>query len=57
MGHAERLARKKNLVALTVGLLITIGAVAWPFTKAHLQAVAILRLVGGQKVPWIIASW
>ncbi len=56
MGHAEGLARKKNLVALTVGLLIAIGAVAWPFTKAHLQAVAILQLVSGQKVPWIISK-
>ena len=56
MGHAGRLARKKSLVALTVGLLIAIGALAWPFTKAHLQAVAILQLVSGQKVPWIISK-
>jgi dienelactone hydrolase len=56
MGHSERLARKKVLVALTVGLLIAISAVAWPFTKAHLQAVAILRLVSGQPVPQIISK-
>jgi dienelactone hydrolase len=56
MGHSERLARKKILVALMVGLLIAISAVAWPFTKAHLQAVAILRLVGGQPVPQIISK-
>jgi pimeloyl-ACP methyl ester carboxylesterase len=30
--------------------------VAWPFTKAHLQAVAVLRLVSGQPVPWIITK-
>jgi pimeloyl-ACP methyl ester carboxylesterase len=54
MGHAGWLAGKKSLVALTVGLLIAIGGLAWPFTKAHLQAVAILQLVSGQKVPWII---
>src|SRR6202012_5220938 len=29
-------------------------AVAWPFTRAHLQAVAILQLVSGQRVPWFI---
>jgi pimeloyl-ACP methyl ester carboxylesterase len=28
-------------------------AVAWPFAKAHLQAIAVLREVGGQPVPWI----
>ena len=28
--------------------------IAWPFTKAHLQAVAMLQLASGQKVPWII---
>jgi pimeloyl-ACP methyl ester carboxylesterase len=26
---------------------------AWPFTKAHLQAVAVLREVSGQSVPWV----
>ncbi|HXC95762.1 MAG TPA: hypothetical protein VNU92_08670 [Edaphobacter sp.] len=28
--------------------------IAWPFTKAHLQAIAMLQLASGQKVPWII---
>ena len=56
VGHATPPARKKSrLIALSVGLLITIGAVTWPVTRAHLQAVAILRLVSGQKVPWIIS--
>jgi len=48
--------RKKSFAALVVGLLIVLGAVAWPITKAHLQAVAILRLVSGQKAPWIIVK-
>jgi pimeloyl-ACP methyl ester carboxylesterase len=48
--------RKKSFAALVVGLLIVLGAVAWPFTKAHLQAIAILRLVSGQKTPWIILN-
>jgi dienelactone hydrolase len=46
--------RKKRFAALLVGLLVL--AVVWPFTKAHMQAVAVLRLVGGQPVPWIITK-
>jgi pimeloyl-ACP methyl ester carboxylesterase len=55
-----RLARirlgKKSFAALVVGSVLALYAVAWPFTKAHLQAVAMLRLVSGQKVPWIIGK-
>jgi pimeloyl-ACP methyl ester carboxylesterase len=43
--------RKISFIALT---LVVLAAGAWPFTKAHLQAVAVLRLVGGQQVPWIV---
>jgi pimeloyl-ACP methyl ester carboxylesterase len=46
--------RKKRFAALVVGSAMVLGAVAWPFTKAHLQAIAVLRLVSGQPVPWII---
>jgi dienelactone hydrolase len=46
--------RKKRFTALVVGSAMVLGAVAWPFTKAHLQAIAVLRLVSGQPVPWII---
>jgi len=28
-------------------------AAGWPFTKAHLQALAVLREVAGQPVPWV----
>ena len=48
--------QKKTVAALVVGLLLVAGAAAWPFTKAHLQAVAVLRLVGGQPVPGIISK-
>ena len=37
-----------------VGLLmvaVVCGAV-WPFVRRHLQAVAVLRLMSGQHVPW-----
>lgn len=55
MGRGVQL-RKKTVAALVLGFLVAMGAVAWPFTKAHLQAVAILRLVSGEKVPWIISK-
>jgi pimeloyl-ACP methyl ester carboxylesterase len=48
--------RRKSFAALVVGLLVALCAVAWPFTKAHMQAVAVLRLVGGQPVPWIVSK-
>ncbi len=44
--------RKKTFVA--VALVIVMAALAWPFTRAHLQAVALLRQVSGQEVPWIL---
>jgi dienelactone hydrolase len=44
--------RTRSLAAL-LGMFV-LAAVAWPFTRAHLQAVAMLRLVSGQSVPWII---
>jgi dienelactone hydrolase len=46
--------RTKSFVILLLAVLMVLAAAAWPFTKAHLQAVAMLRLVSGQKVPWII---
>ncbi len=45
--------RKKSFA---VFVLVVLGAVAWPFTEAHLQAMAVLRLVSGQPVPWIITK-
>jgi len=29
---------------------------AWPFAKAHMQAVTVLRLVGGERVPWLVGK-
>ena len=48
--------RKKALAVLLMALVVALGAVAWPFTKAHLQAMAVLRLVSGQPVPWAIGK-
>jgi dienelactone hydrolase len=52
--RASWIRRKKRFALVVLGLLVVMGVVAWPFVRAHLQAVAILRSVGGQKVPWII---
>jgi dienelactone hydrolase len=46
--------QKKTFVALA--LVIVVGVLAWPFTRAHLQAMALLQLVSGQKVPWIVSK-
>lgn len=59
-GIGERSARirlQKNIFVVSlVCLLVVTGVAAWPFTRAHLQAVAILRIVSGQPVPWIIGK-
>jgi len=44
--------RKILSAALAAGIAL-LGLAAWPFTKAHLQAVAVLREVAGQPVLWI----
>jgi dienelactone hydrolase len=48
--------RKKSVVALISVSVVVLFAVAWPFVRAHLQAVAVLRLVGGQQVPWVVSK-
>ena len=48
--------RKKTFAALVLGFIVAASAVAWPFIRAHLQAIAILRLVSGQKVPSVISK-
>jgi len=48
--------RWKNFAALILGSIIVLGAAAWPFVRAHLQAIAVLRQVGEQPVPWIIRT-
>lgn len=46
----------KSFAFWVAGLFAMLCAVAWPFTRAHLQAVAVLRLVSGQPVPWVISK-
>lgn len=35
-----------------VALVATVCAAGWPYARRHLQAMAVLRLVSGQPVPW-----
>ena len=46
--------RKISFTFFIIGLLAILSLIAWPFTKTHLQAIAMLQLASGQKVPWII---
>jgi pimeloyl-ACP methyl ester carboxylesterase len=40
---------------LTAGI-VAFSVAAWPFMRAHLQAVAILKILGGQPVPWLVGK-
>jgi pimeloyl-ACP methyl ester carboxylesterase len=44
--------RKAEFYTLLGASVLVFCLSAWPFTKAHLQAVAVLREVSGQAVPW-----
>ena len=46
-------ARRKTFWAILAAGIAIFCIAAGPFTKAHLQAVAVLREVSGQPVPWI----
>jgi pimeloyl-ACP methyl ester carboxylesterase len=45
-------ARRKTAYALLSAGIAVFCLAAWPFTKAHLQAVAVLHEVAGQPAPW-----
>ena len=47
-------AVRRKVVGAVLGLgMVVCGAVAWPFATAHMRAVAVLREVEGQPVPWV----
>ena len=58
LSSAHRRIRERWLAStsLATALLIILLTVAWPFTKAHLQAIAVLQLVSGKPVPRIVAA-
>ncbi len=47
--------RRLGVFSLLGVMLCVTVAMGWPVAKSHLQAFAVLRLVSGQKVPWIVA--
>lgn len=50
--------RPRWQIALAAFLLVAVlVACAWPFTQAHLQAIAVLDLVGNQPVPGILHAF
>jgi dienelactone hydrolase len=53
----ETATRRVISAALAIAVLavLLLCAMAWPFVRAHLQAMAVLRQVSGQPVSWIIA--
>jgi acetyl esterase/lipase len=46
--------RPKAVAAIVSLTALLLCAAAWPFTKAHLQAMAVLKLASGQPVPWLV---
>ena len=45
-------AVRRTLLGAVLVVLVC-GAVGWPFLRAHLQAIAVMREVAGQPVPWV----
>ncbi len=41
---------------LAISFVALLGALTWPVARTHLQAMAVLRLVGKQPVPWVIRA-
>ena len=48
--------RRKTFMTLVFASFLVLCAAAWPFVRAHLQALAVLRLIAGQTVPWVAAK-
>jgi dienelactone hydrolase len=51
----ERIAERPRLyAAIVIIALLLLAAIARPFVIAHLQAIAVLDLVGNKPVPWLV---
>jgi dienelactone hydrolase len=57
IGRSRAAIRRNRLTffGLLVAGVAVVGLTAWPFAKAHMQAMAVLQLVSGQPVPKAIA--
>ena len=53
-------ARPRLYTAIAFLTLLLLSAIAWPFTRAHLQSIAVLDLVANQPVPaplrWLVGD-
>src|ERR1035441_4972629 len=49
-------ARLARLPALFAAAVAVACLSAWPYVKAHLQSIAVMREIGGQPAPWIARS-
>jgi acetyl esterase/lipase len=58
LAHRLPPARRRNhrhkLAALFLLIVLLLSVLAWPFVRAHLQAVAVLDLVANKPVPWLL---
>jgi dienelactone hydrolase len=52
--RGERLSWKRVAAVFTV-VLFLLGFAAWPLVRAHLQAIALLRLASGQPIPKLLS--
>ena len=46
----------KRIGAVFAAVLLLVGFAMWPVIRAHLQAIAILKLVSGQPVPRLLSA-
>jgi dienelactone hydrolase len=56
--HARNTYARRRAVftaSLLCALLIC-GAVTWPFLRAHMQAIAVLKILGGQPIPRLVKA-
>ena len=58
VGGLERSGGRRPVIAvmLLLASVAVFAAAGWPMLRAHLQAIAVLRMVAGQPVPWIVGK-
>jgi pimeloyl-ACP methyl ester carboxylesterase len=50
-----RLRRRLSVFVIALAAAVVFGFASWPSLRAHMQAIAILRVLGGQPVPALLA--
>jgi dienelactone hydrolase len=55
-GRAPGSVRRRGAVFTAALAAMLLAAAVWPLVRAHLQAIAVLRVVAGQPVPWIVGE-